>query len=142
MWLEKSKVQQGSRAKPTRQDKSNATARRTERRSGATLKRTERAKPTSGKTEQSQKQAKTRANSNSRQVKSRANSRQEESIANGRQSEPKDCDLDKAKHEEKHSTEESCSEPVPHVQQGQYELKLGEVVPTIPAISFNEETVE
>ena len=49
---------------------------------------------------------------------------------------------DKAKYEEKHSTKESCSQPVPDVQQGQYELKLGEVITTIPAIYFNEETVE
>ena len=28
------------------------------------------------------------------------------------------------------------------VQQGQYELKLGEVITTTPTIDFNEETVE
>ena len=73
---------------------------------------------------------------------------QDKSIANGRQSEPKDYDRDKAKYEEKHITEESCSQPVPKhprtdadVQQGQYELKLGEVS-TIPKIDFNMETVE
>ena len=45
---------------------------------------------------------------------------------------------DKAKYEEKHSTKESCSQPVPDVQQG-HELKLGEVITTI---NFDEETVE
>ena len=42
---------------------------------------------------------------------------------------PKDYDRDKAKYEEKHSTEESCSQPVPKhlrsdadVQEGQWEL--------------------
>ena len=99
---------------------------------------------------------------NSRQ-KSIANSRQksianrrkniaynrQKSKAKGRQSEPKDCDRDKAKYDEKHITEESCSQPVPEhprtdadVQQEQYELKLGEVVTTIPKIDFNMETVE
>ena len=72
-----------------------------------------------------------------RTEKSRANGRQKKkSRANGRQSEP---NRDKAKYEEKHSTKESCSHLVPDVQPGNYELKLGEV---IPAINFNEETVE
>ena len=44
-----------------------------------------------------------------RTEKSKANSRQK-SRANGRQSKPKDYDRDKAKYEEKHSTEESCSQ--------------------------------
>ena len=62
----------------------------------------------------------------------------------------------------KHTTEESCSQPVPKhprtdadFQQGQaygtairgkttifYKLKLGEVLTTIPTIDFNVETVE
>ena len=61
-----------------------------------------------------------------RTEKSIANSRQEKSSANGRQSKPKDYNRDKAKYEEKHSTEESYSQPVPKhprtdvdVQQGQ-----------------------
>ena len=90
-----------------------------------------------------------KSKANSRQ-KSKANSRQDKkSKANSRQSEPKDCDRDKAKYEEKHLTEESCSQPVPKhprtdadVQQGQLELKLGEVITTIPTIVFNVETVE
>ena len=52
--------------------------------------------------------------------------RTEKSKASSRQSEPEDYDRDKAKYEEKHSTEESCSQPVPKhlradadVQQGQ-----------------------
>ena len=80
-----------------------------------------------------------------RTEKSKANSRQK-SIANSRQRKPKDFDRDKAKYEEKHSTEESCSKPVPKhprtgadVQQGQYELKHGEVITTITKIDFNEE---
>ena len=55
----------------------------------------------------------------------------------------------KAKNDEKHFTEESCSQPVPKhprtdadVQQGQYKRKLGEVFKTIPTIDFNVETVE
>ena len=70
--------------------------------------------------------------------KSRANSRQEKSTANGRKIKPKDYDRDKAKYEEKHSTEESYSQPVPKrlrtdadVQQGQRELKLDEGITTI-----------
>ena len=52
-----------------------------------------------------------KSKANSRQ-KSKTNSRQK-SIANGRQSKPKDHERDKAKYVEKHSTEESCSQPVP-----------------------------
>ena len=70
-------------------------------------------------------------------------------MANSRQGKPKDHDRDKAKYEEKHSTEESCSQPVPKhsrtdadVQQVQYELKFDEVIKTIPNIDFNEETVQ
>ena len=48
----------------------------------------------------------------------------------------------KAKYEEKHATEESGSQPVPDVQQGQHELKFDEGIATIPKIDFNEETVE
>ena len=61
-------------------------------------------------------------------------------MANSRPGKPKD--------EEKQSTEESCSQPVPkhprtgaNVQQAQYELKLGEVIVTIPEIDFDEEIV-
>ena len=50
-----------------------------------------------------------KSKANSRQ-KSKANSRQKKSIANGRQSKPKNYDRDKAKYEEKHSTDESCSQ--------------------------------
>ena len=87
-----------------------------------------------------------KSKANSRQ-KSKANGRQK-SKDNGRQDKPKDYDRDKAKNEDKHSTEESCSQPVPkHPRtdadvQGQYELKLDEVIKTIPKIDFNEETVE
>ena len=84
-----------------------------------------------------------------RTEKSKANSAQKKSTANSRQSEPKDFDRDKAKYDEKHITEESCSQPVQKhritdadVQQGQHELKLGEVFKTIPTIDFNVETVE
>ena len=70
-------------------------------------------------------------------------------MANSRQGKPKDYDRDKAKYEEKHSTEKSCSQPVPKhsrtdadVQQVQYELKFDEVIKTIPIIDFNEETVQ
>ena len=90
-----------------------------------------------------------KSKANSRQDNSRANGRQEKSIANGRQSKPKDNDRDKAKYEEKYITEESCSKPVQKrprtdadAQQGQHELKLGEVSKTIPTIDFNVETVE
>ena len=96
-------------------------------------------KPTAGR----------RAKANSKQDKSKANGKQDESIAKGRHGEPKDYDRDKAKYDEKHTTQESCSQPVPKhprteadVEQGQYELELGEVTTTIPKIDFNEETVE
>ena len=84
---------------------------------------------------------------NSKQ-KSKANSRQN-SKTNSRQSEPKDYDRDEAKNNEKHITEDRCSQPGKKhprtdadVWQGQQELKLGEVITTIPKIDFNEETVE
>ena len=54
-----------------------------------------------------------KSKTNSRQDTSRANGRQEKSMANGRQGKPKDYERDKAKYEEKHSAEESCSQPVP-----------------------------
>ena len=90
------------------------------------------------RTEKSKANSRQKSKANSKQ-KSTANCRQEKRIANSGQSKPKDCDRDKAKCEEKHSAKESSSQPVPDVQQGQYELKLGEVIPTIPAINFNEE---
>ena len=79
-----------------------------------------------------------KSTANSRQ-KSTANSRQDKSRANSRQGKPKGCDRDKAKYEanyeEKHSTEESCSQPVPKrlrtdadVQEEQWELKLDDVI--------------
>ena len=49
---------------------------------------------------------------------SKANSRQEKSVANSRQGKPKVYDRDKAKYAEKHSTEESCSQPVPEASKG------------------------
>ena len=100
------------------------------------------------RTEKSKANSRQKSKANSRQDESRANGKQEKSIANSRQSKPTDYDRDKAKYEEKHHTE-SCSQPVPKhprtdadVQQGQQELKLGEVITTIPKIDFNEETVE
>ena len=79
------------------------------------------------RTEKSKANSRQKSKANSRQEKSMANSRQEKSMAKSRQEgKPKDCDRDKAKYEEKHSTEESCSQPVPKhlrtdadVQQGQ-----------------------
>ena len=75
--------------------------------------------------EKSKANSRQKSKANSRQDKSRANGRQEKSVANSRQSEPKVCDRDKAKYEEKHTTEESCSQPVPkhprtnaYIQQG------------------------
>ena len=82
-----------------------------------------------------------------REEQSQQQARQEQSQQQAKQT--KEYDRDKAKYEEKHSTEESCSQPVPKhprtdadVQQGQYELKLGEVITTIPEIDFDEEIVE
>ena len=56
---------------------------------------------------------------------------------------------EKVKYDEKHITEESCSQPVPKhlrtdadVQREQYELKLGKVITTIPTTDFNVENVE
>ena len=70
--------------------------------------------------------------------KSMANSRQK-SRPHSKQDKPKGYDRDKTKYEanyeEKHSTEESCSQPVPKhlrtdadVQEGQWELKLDDVI--------------
>ena len=70
-----------------------------------------------------------KSEANSRQ-KSKNNSRQK-SKANSWQSKPKDGDRAKAKYEEKHSTEESCSQRVPAVQQGQSEVNT-----TIPKDRF------
>ena len=110
------------------------------------MKRTEKSKANSRQKSKANSRQKSKAN---RRQKSKANGKQDKSIANGKQSEPKDCDREKAKFEEKHITGESCSQPVPKhprtdadVQQGQQELKLGEVITTIPTIDFNEETVE
>ena len=50
-----------------------------------------------------------KSKANSRQ-KSKANGRQDKGIVNGRQSKSKDHDRDKAKYEEEHSTDESCSQ--------------------------------
>ena len=87
-----------------------------------------------------------------------ANGRQEKSMANGRQSKPTDCDRDKARYEEKYTVQSKAaathptsdadvqqhpvSQPVPDVQQGQYELKLDEEITTILKIDFDEEIVE
>ena len=79
-------------------NKGTKTARRT-RRSGAMMRRTEKSKANSRQ----------KSKANNRQ-KSNANGRHDKSRANCRQSKPKDCDRDKAKYEEKHSTEESCSQ--------------------------------
>ena len=110
------------------------------------MTRTEKSKANSRQKRKANSRQKNKANS---RQKGKANGRQDKDIANSRQSEPEDCDRDKAKYEEKHITEESCSQPVPKhprtdadVQQGQYELKLGEVCTTILSIDFNVETVE
>ena len=94
------------------------------------------------RTETSKANSRQKSKANGRQ-KSKANGRQEKNIANGRQSEPKDCDRDKAKYEKKHLTDKSCSQPVPKhprtdadVQQEPWELKLGEMITTIPKIDF------
>ena len=77
-----------------------------------------------------------RSVANSRQ-KSRTNSRQK-SIANSGQGEPKDCDRDEAKFEENTAqrkaavSQSQMSSRGDTSQQGRYELKLGEVITTIP----------
>ena len=71
-------------------------------------------------------------------------------MANGRQSKTRDCDRHKAKYEEKYelkySMESLAAATLPtrdaDVQQGQYELKLDEVITTVPKIDFDEEIVE
>ena len=74
-----------------------------------------------------------------RTEKSRANSRQK-SIANGRQGEPKDCDRDEAKYEEntvqwKAAASQSQMFSRDNTsQQERYELKLVEVITTIPTV--------
>ena len=93
-----------------------------------------------------------------RTEKSKANSRQDKSTANSRQGKPKDYDSDKSKYEEKYpirvslqqpiqlamqlSSSNPSSQPAPDVQQGQYELKLDEVITTVPKIDFDEKIVE
>ena len=81
---------------------------------------------------------------NSRQ-KSKANRRQK-SRANSRQGKPKGYHRDKAKYEEKQSTEESCSQQVPEhlktdadVQEEQRELKFDDVLPTSTRESWSTE---
>ena len=110
----------GRRAKPTAGRRAKPTAGR-------------RAKPTAGKTRVEPTAGKTRAEPTA------GKTRAEPTAGKANQ---RTANRDQAEHEEKHSRKESCSQPVPHVQQGQYELKLGEVITTITAISFNEETVE
>ena len=91
------------------------------------------------RTEKSRANSRQKSIANSRQ-KSMANSRQKDkSRPNNRQGKPKGYDRVKTKYEanyeEKHSTEESCSQPVPKhlrtdgdVQEGQWELKLDDVI--------------
>ena len=67
------------------------------------MKRTEKSKANSRQKSKANSRHKSKANS---RQKGKANSRQEKSIANGRQSKPKDCDRDKARYEEKY-TEQS-----------------------------------
>ena len=81
-----------------------------------------------------------KSRANSRQ-KSRANSRQEKSIANGRQGEPKDCDRDETKYEENNTLQRKAAASQSQMssrgntsQQVRYELKLGEVITTIPTV--------
>ena len=80
-----------------------------------------------------------KSRANSRQ-KSRANSRQEKSIANRMQGESKDCDRDDAKYEESTVQRKTSASQSPMSsrgntsKQGRYELKLGEVITTIPTV--------
>ena len=74
------------------------------------MKRTE--KSIANSRQRSMANSRQKSIANSRQ-KSMANSRQDKSRANTWQSKPKDCDRDKAKYDEKHTTEESSSQPVP-----------------------------
>ena len=60
--------------------------------------------------EQSQQQAEEQSQQQARQEQSQRQAREERSQQQA--SEPKDCDRDKAKYEEKHTTEESCSKQV------------------------------
>ena len=109
------------------------------------------------RTEKSIANCRQKSKANSRQEQSQREARQEQSQQQARedhgqqsrQSEPKDCDRDKAKYDEKHTTEERYSQPVPKhprtdadAQQGQNELKLAEVITTTPKIDFNMESVE
>ena len=59
------------------------------------------------RTEKTKANSRQKSKANSMQ-KSKANSRQEKTIANGKQSKPKDCDRDKARYEEKYTVQ---SEP-------------------------------
>ena len=79
---------------------------------------------------------KSRAN---RRQKSRANSRQK-SIANNRQGEPKDCDREEAKYGENTAQRKAAASQSQMFsrsntsQEERYELKLGEVITTIPTV--------
>ena len=79
--------------------KGTRTARRTQR-SGARMKRIEKSKANSRQ----------KSKANGRQDKNIANGRHDKNIANVRQSKPKDYDRNKAKCEDKHSTQETCSQ--------------------------------
>ena len=71
---------------------------------------------------------------------SRANTRQEKSISNGRQGEPKDCDREGAKYVEKTvqrkaaASQSQMSRRGNTSQQKRYELKLDDVITTIPIV--------
>ena len=106
------------------------------RRASGGKKIKEQQRSSSSRGERLKRTEKSRANS---RQKSRANSRREKSIANGKQGEPKDCDRDEAKYEENTAqrkdaaSQSQMSSRGNTSQQGRYELKLGEVIMTIPS---------
>ena len=79
------------------------------------LKRTEKSKANSRQKSKSQQQAEEQS-----QQQAEQQSQRQAGTANRRT-----ANRDKVKYEEKHTTEEGGSQPVPDVQQGQYELQLG-----------------
>ena len=89
--------------------------------------------------EQSQQQAEEQSQQQAGRAKPRAGKTRAEPTAG--KANQRTANRDKAKYEEKHTTEDGGSQPVPDVQQGQYELKLDEGIATIPKIDFDEETV-
>ena len=145
---EKSKANSRQKNKAnSRKEKSKANSRQEKSKANSRQAREEQSHQ-QAREEQSQQQAREEQSQQQAREEQSQQQAEEQSMANSRQGKPKDHDRDKAKYEEKHSTEESCSQPVPKhlrtdadVQQGQYE-EARRSDHDYPKIDFDEEIVE